>query len=177
MDSLTAKFAQSEDSGLSSLGLNLKSFVFQLIAFVIVLVILSRYVFPRIVRTLEERRQVLGRSLEQAKQTEETLKSAQAEASQLVTSARTQADETLAASRSQAKNIIATAEATGAEQADNIVSDGRLKLSHERQRMRQELKSELAGLVATATEKVARQKLDVQGDSQLIERAVEETAK
>ena len=64
MDTLAPKFAES--SGISSLGINLKGFLFQLITFVIVLLILRRYVFPKLVATLEARRSALEQSLAQA---------------------------------------------------------------------------------------------------------------
>ena len=51
--------AESSSSGISSLGVNLKSFIFQLITFLIVLLILRRWVFPKLVATLEERRKTL----------------------------------------------------------------------------------------------------------------------
>jgi F0F1-type ATP synthase membrane subunit b/b' len=55
---LNTQFAESSSGGISSLGLNVKSFVFQLITFLIVLAILRRWVFPKLVATLEERRKV-----------------------------------------------------------------------------------------------------------------------
>jgi hypothetical protein len=71
---------EAASGGISSLGLNLKSFLFQLITFLIVLAILRKWVFPKLVATLEERRKVLEQSLEQAKQTEETLRRTEANA-------------------------------------------------------------------------------------------------
>jgi len=72
----SAQFASSSSSGISSLGVNLKAFIFQLVTFLLVLLILRRWVFPKLVATLESRRDALERSLLQAKETEEALKAA-----------------------------------------------------------------------------------------------------
>lgn len=177
MGNLAFKFAEADGSGLSSLGLNFKAFLFQLIAFVTVLVILSKFVFPKIVKTLEDRRQVLSRGLANAQETQETLSTARLKAAKLVTNARVQADKTLADSRAQAKNIISAAEQAAEQQAVHIIDDAQKSLIAQQEKLRQELKRELAGLVTAASEKVIDQKLDKSSDLKLIEQAVSEQGK
>lgn len=167
------KFAESS-GGISSLGINLKGFIFQLITFLIVLFILQRWVFPRLVATLEARRKVLEDSLLQAKQTEETLAKAESRAGDILAKARKQADSALTDAKKEAESLIAKAETEAGERGARIVKDAEAHLAQERQRLHDELKKELTELVAVTTEKVLRTKLNEREDRALIEKSVKE---
>jgi F-type H+-transporting ATPase subunit b len=171
---LFAADAAEKPSGISALGLDFKSFVFQLITFVIVLLILRKYVFTRLVATLEKRRSVLEASLVQAKKIEEALKSAEHKAAEVLKAARDQADQALSDAAKQAQGVIAAAELGGAKRAERIVKDAEQHLAQEREKLRAELKGELVDLVAAATEKVIEQKLDGPSDAALIKRSIDE---
>lgn len=166
--------AETSQGGISSLGINLKSFVFQLITFLIVLLILRRWVFPKLVATLEERRKTLEESLRQAKQTEETLQKAETEAGDILQKARAEADAVLAEAGAKAEDIIAKGETAASERAARIIAEAEQRLGQERERLHGELRSELADLVAAATEKVLRQKVNQQQDRKLIEQSLKE---
>ena len=120
MLNVAPQFAQASDSasGIGAFNINLKSFVFQLITFVIVLLVFKRWVLPPLLKTLEDRRQTLERSLTQAES----------------------------------------------------------RRASERTKLHQELKAELADLVANATETILRQKLDEKTDRKLIEQSLREIA-
>lgn len=180
MFNLSIEFAQGSAppaGGISALGLNLKEFLFQLITFALVFLILRRYVFPKLVATLEGRRETLETSLVHAKQTEETLHQAEVKAGQLLREARTQADEALGEAQVKAREIIVGAEAAGSNQAARILSEAKQQLQQERRRLREGLKEELTELVLLTTEKVIAQKLDAPEDGKLIAKAVAEVAK
>lgn len=164
-------------SGIGAFNLNIKAFLFQLITFVLVLLILRRWVFPKLVATLEQRRVVLENSLAQAKKTEETLAKAEAKAEEIIAKARAQADEALTEAKIAASNVIAESEEAAAKRAAMIVKDAEARLNDEREKLRSELRQELAGLVADATEKVVQQKLDAKQDISLIERMVKGISK
>ncbi|MEX1995241.1 MAG: F0F1 ATP synthase subunit B [Candidatus Saccharimonadales bacterium] len=177
---MSVKFAESDQAatgGISALGLNLKEFLFQLVTFALVLLILRRYVFPKLVATLESRRETLENSLVNAKETEAALQEAEAKAAQLLRQARGQADEALASAQTTAREIIDHAEAAGAEQAARILKEAETIIEQERRRLREQLKTELTDLVILATEKVIKEKVDPKKDAALISRAAHEVAK
>jgi len=164
-------------SGISSLGINGKAFLFNLITFVIVLLILRRWVFPKLVQTLEARRKALEDSLAQARLTEEALAKAEAKAEDILARARAAADTAMADARSQAEKVISAAETEAGVRAARLIKEAEAQLTQEHNKLRDELKAELAGLVATATEKVLRQKLDQKTDRALIEDSLKELVK
>lgn len=177
MINLDTTFAESSSGGISSLGINLKSFIFQLITFLIVLFILQRWVFPKLVDTLEARRKKLEDSLAQAKATEEVLRQAETKAAGILQKARAAADTALADATAKAEEIVAKGEAAADERSKRIVAEAEDHLHQERQRLHDELKGELTGLVVATTEKVLRQKVNQQTDRALIERSLKELAR
>jgi F-type H+-transporting ATPase subunit b len=176
--SLIPQFGEANSSsGISSLGLNLKAFVFQLITFLIVLLILRRWVFPKLVSTLEERRSVLEQSLEQARQTEENLQKANVGAAKILQEARAEADNALADAQARAKEIVANAEKSGEQSAGRIVKEAEENLAQQREQLRTELKDELADLVVATTEKIINKRLSSQDDLQLIHSSLKDIKK
>lgn len=183
MSIVSVKFAETSESaslpagqagGIGAFNINLKSFLFQLATFVIVLLVLRKWVFPKLVATLESRRQTLEESLVKAKQTEEALAKAEVRAGQIIRQARDQADKTVAEAAAQAKDIVAKAEAAAEAGAQRLAAEAEERLAQERLKLHEALRDELADLVADTTERVLRRKLDEREDSRLIEEAMRE---
>lgn len=174
--SLPVQFAATEEpaSGIGAFNINLKSFLFQLATFVIVLLILRRWVFPKLIATLEARRQTLEESLVKAKETGEALARAEEKSGQIVQAAREQADRALADANSQAKNIIAKAESAAEVQAQRLIDEAKERLSHEHLKLQEQLRDELTDLVILTSEKVLRQKINKSEDGRLVEVAIKE---
>jgi F-type H+-transporting ATPase subunit b len=171
--SIPLKFAESSDSsGLGAFHLNVKDFVIQLITFVLVLLILRRWVVPKLVATMDKRRETLEQSLENARATQEALAKAEEKAEEILGKARTLADEALAEAKDAASEIVAKAENAAGQRANLIVKEAESRLNEEREKLRLELRAELADLVADATEKIVHEKLDAKKDMSLIERAI-----
>lgn len=173
------QFAQADEpaSGIGAFNINLKSFLFQLATFVIVLLVLRRWVFPKLTATIEARRQTLEESLVKAKETEEALIRAGEKAGQIVKTAREQADHALADADAQAKEMISKAEAAADVQAKRLISEARERLGHEHLKLQEQLKGELADLVILTTERVLRQKINEAEDRRLVENTVKDLAR
>ncbi len=167
-------FAQASDSsgGIGAFNINLKSFIFQLVTFVIVLLIFKKWLLPPITRTLEERQKTLEESLTNAQKTEEALRQAESKAAETLQAARAQADQALVDAQTEARKIISQAETKGEEAADRIRKDAEDFLAQHGESLRQELKSELVALVAQTTAKVIEQKMTPQEDTKLIQEAI-----
>jgi F-type H+-transporting ATPase subunit b len=156
------------EGGLAALGLNWQAFLFQLITFVIVLVLLRKFVYKRLIKTLEDRRATVEQSLDQAAETAKKLAEAEKDVAKLLIEARAQADEIVAATRKEATQMVADAEAKAARKAEHIVTEAKAQMDIELEKARKALKQETAQLVAFATERVLNEKLDAAKDERLI---------
>lgn len=176
MVNLASTFADSgaSSSGLGAFNVNLKEFLFQFATFVIVLLVLRRWVFPKLVATLEERRKTLEDSLVAAKKTEEALVSAEAKAEDIIAKARAQADGALRDAKTEAKDLIAQAETNAEQRAGRVLDEAGEQLAREREKLRSELKEELADLVVATTTKVLGEKLKGSADTKLIQKSIKE---
>jgi F-type H+-transporting ATPase subunit b len=172
--SYLAEAAQPPESagGLAALGLNWQSFLFQLITFVIVLVLLRKFVYKRLIKTLEDRRAAVEESLEQAAETAKKLQDAEKTVAGMLADARTQADEVVSASRKEATQMLADAEQKAARRAEHIVEEAKAQMDIELEKARRALKQDTAQLVAQATERILGEKLDPAKDERLIATAL-----
>ncbi|MBI2285724.1 F0F1 ATP synthase subunit B [Candidatus Saccharibacteria bacterium] len=168
---------EESSSGIGAFNINLKSFLFQLATFVIVLLVLRRWVFPKLTATIEARRKTLEESLVKAKDTEEALVRAEEKAGQIISAAREQADRALVDAASQAKDIIAKSETAADAQAKRLIDEAKEHLDHEHLKLQEQLRGELADLVIMTTEKVLRQKVNESEDRRLVENALKEMAR
>ena len=159
-------------SGLDALGLNWQSFLFQLISFVIVLVILKRFVFGKLVATLEARRQTVENSLKQAAETEAKLHAAEADVAKLLAEARQRVEGVIAIGRKEAKQLLVDAEKAADKRAAHIVAEASAQMDIELRKAREQLQRDTISLVATATEKIIQQKLTQPADEALIIKAL-----
>lgn len=173
---LMINFAEAEGgaSGIGAFNINLKGFLFQLLTFVLVLLVLKRWVFPKLISTLEARRQTLEQSLKDADKTREALAKAENDVSKLLAEARDQADQALADAAAQGKDVVAKAEAAAQARANRLLDEAKTQIDQERNKLRAELKNELSSLVVTATEKVLSSKINDAEDKKLIERTIKE---
>ena len=176
---IPVQFASTEEpaSGIGAFNINLKSFLFQLATFIIVLLVLRRWVFPKLTATIEARRKTLEESLLKAKETEEALSRAEEKAGQIIKTAREQADRALADANGQAKEIIAKAEVAADVQAKRLIDEAQGRLGQEHLKLQEQLKAELTDMVILTTEKVLRQKINEREDRRLVEAAVKELAR
>jgi F-type H+-transporting ATPase subunit b len=161
-------------SGIGAFNLNVKTFVFQLITFVLVLLVFRKWVVPKLVTTMDLRQKTLEQSLENAKATEAALAKAETQAEEILARTRKKADEALAEARKSAGAIIAEGETAASKRAAMIVKEAEDRLGHERDRLHTELSKELAGLVADATEKVLGKKVNEREDRALIEQSLKD---
>jgi F-type H+-transporting ATPase subunit b len=172
-----AESSHAEAGGLAALGLDVKTFLFQLITFVLLLLILRKWAFPVLVKTLEDRRKAVEKSIDQAKQTEAALQNAEKQITQMLREARDQAEELVAAGHKEAAAMIEDAETKAAKRAEHIVRDAHTSMQNELSNARTALKQETAKLVAEATGVIIKEKVDARKNSELVTKAIAEVAK
>lgn len=168
--------AEPASGGLGALGLNLTSFLFQLTTFVIVLLLLRKLVYKRLVDTLEARREAVEKSLDSAKEATEELEETRKKVAHMLVEARGEADGIVETAHKEAANMLEEAEAKSRKKAEHIVAEAKSQLGLEIASARKQLRQETKELVAVATEAIIREKLDSKKDEQLIESALKEAA-
>jgi F-type H+-transporting ATPase subunit b len=160
-------------AGLLDLSL---SFVAEVIAFLVMIGILARWVYPRVLSAAEARQRQVAEQLTAAEKAradaEERLKQADAE----LREARRQAAEIIEGANRTAELLRADLRAQADEEANRMVENARRDIEAERQKALQSVRAQVADLVVAATERVVGESLDGERHRKLIEKAITEVA-
>jgi F-type H+-transporting ATPase subunit b len=159
-----------------ALGIDWKLLLEQAIAFLILVGVLGKFVYPALMKSIDDRRAQIEAGLKEAKESQEALEKAEVKADELLVAARKEADDILARSHQEAATQVAEAESKAKQRADQIVKDARAQLATDVTKARQSLKEETIKLVATATEQIIGEKLDDRKDAAIIKTSLKEDA-
>src|SRR4030095_13618524 len=154
-----------------------KLLVIQAIAFLILVALLAKFVYPALIKAIDDRRSQIEEGLKEAKEGQEALAKAEAKVTELMEQARKDADEILARAHQESTSQIAEAEATAKKRAEQIVKDARTQLDAEVAKARVALKRDTVQLVAMATERIVNEKLDERKDANLIKESLAQAEK
>jgi len=150
--------------------------IVELIAFLLMLAVLARYVYPEIVRFAEARQRAIAEQLRQAEEAraaaEERLKDAEAR----LNDARRSAQSVLDGAAKSAEQLRQELKQKADEEARRTTENARRQIEAERDQAIRSVRTEVADLVVTATEKVIGETLDEKKHRQLIERSIQEVA-
>lgn len=168
-----ASSTTSEGDMLGSLGIDVQLLILQTVAFLLLLFILTKYVFPKLNAMLDKRDKAIADSLKAASEAEKNAAKSQGEVEKLLKTARRDADEIVASAKAEAGALVDAAEKKSRERAEQIVADAEAELKSEVERARQALKKETLELVTAATEKVVGGVVSEKVDEELIRSAVD----
>jgi F-type H+-transporting ATPase subunit b len=166
--------AASSPGLFQALGIDWKLLIEQAIAFLILVAVLAKFVYPALMKAIDDRRGAIEAGLQEAKESQEALEKAEAKVAELLEQARKDADDILARTHQEAASTVADAESKAKARADQIVADAREQLNVDIAKAREALKRDTIELVALATERVIGEKLDATKDARLVQKALAE---
>lgn len=165
--------AEAESEGIfASLGIDFKTLVLQLIAFVILVFILAKFVYPQINAMLDRRDKAINDAVKAAKESEEKAAKSEKETAEVLKKARKESEEIIETAKKESTDMMTTAEFDAKKKADGIVRSAQEDIEKEIQSARKMLRDETLGLVADATEKIASVKLG-EDDGKLVSKTLE----
>jgi F-type H+-transporting ATPase subunit b len=148
--------------------------IWTLLAFVITLLILRKYAFPKIAEGLDKRRKAIEESIDHAEHTRQEADKILAEYRERLQEARSQADEIVQRAHRAADNVEEEAKQDAKQQHEEMMESTRREIERETQRALEQIRREVADLTVTATEKVTRKSLDDDDHQRLVREALEE---
>ena len=158
-------------ASIGILGLNL---LWQILAFAILVWLLSRYAYKPVVGLLDERRNRILESMEQAEQIKKDNAAAAQRAQQIIAEAQAQTREMLAQAQQMSQRTITAAQAEAREQREKLLADAHKQIEVDTQRAKDELRREVARLTVLAAGKVIGKSLDTPDHYRLVDEALAE---
>ena len=153
------------------------SLLAEVIAFVAMILILARFVYPPVMRAAEARQKQVASELAAAedsrRQAEVQLQQARAELDE----ARKQAQEVISGAGRSAEEIRSEARARAEEDARRLAEKARKDIEAARQQAVDGVRAQVADLVVLATQKVVAQSIDTDQHRRLIQGAIEEVTR
>jgi F-type H+-transporting ATPase subunit b len=157
----------------SPLSLNL-TFPVEIVVFLFLLYLLSRYVFPRIDKALRARQQLIARSLSEAEEARREVEEARKKERADLAEARHQAQEILDRAQKLGEELREELRQKGREEQEAMLTRARAELAQEREKAVSQLRNQVADLVLMATTKVLQEELDPKRQRRLIDEALGE---
>jgi F-type H+-transporting ATPase subunit b len=146
--------------------------IWTIVAFLITFFVLKRYAFKPIQKMIDDRREQIRRSIEEADNARAEARQLLEEHRALIGQAKTEAEEILAEARKTRESMEhRMREETEAERQRRL-EETRREIAAETARALEQIRSEVADLTLEATSIVVGQKLDSERDRELISQAI-----
>jgi F-type H+-transporting ATPase subunit b len=150
--------------------------IVELITFLVMMAVLARWIYPRIVELAEARQRLIAEQLTEAEKSRAEAEAQLKEAEAKLAEARKTAQSVIEAATKSGEQLRQELKQKAEEEAKRLGDTARKEIEADRERAIQSVRNEVASLVVAATEKVIGETLDGDKHKQLIERAIAEVA-
>jgi F-type H+-transporting ATPase subunit b len=153
----------------NTLGLNWAGLIWHAINFIVLLVLLQRFLFRPVRGMLDDRARRVRESMEQAEAARRQAEQAEADRNALLAETRREAEQIRARADEQAKRILSDAETRSQERQQHILDQAETTARQIEQRVMAQVQAQLADLVVMATDRVTRGALDANAQRGLVQ--------
>jgi len=174
MNAITQFAAADSTNVFSAIGLDWKMLLFQIIGFAILVWLMSKYVYPPLIKTIDTRQAEIEASSKAAEAAEQKAEDAQKNIEKLLAQARLDAKEIVATAKEEAVAAMDAADAKSKERAERLIAEAHAQVEKDIVAAKKSLHNETIDLVALATEKVLGKAVTAKVDNSIIVSAVKE---
>ncbi len=163
------------DGGLfGALGIDWRLLILQLIAFLILVFVLGKFVFPWLMKQVDERQANIEAAAEAATQAQKAAAESQEKTAEQLDAARKEAAEIVSTAKLEAAEMLKHTEDKAKKTAERIVADAHTQIDKDIEAARKALYNDTVELVAAATEKIIGTELTAKLDNKRIETVLKE---
>ena len=145
----------------------------QVVNFIVLLLILKKFLYRPILKVLEDRKKTVSESLINAEQIEVQLQVTEQESAKKLSEVSKQAKMILDNASNTANQIIADAHEKAKADIESMIEKGKENIIVEREMMKKEMSEELAGLVLLGVERIAGKALDQPDHMKIFDQTIE----
>ncbi|CAI8152504.1 MAG: ATP synthase subunit b [Pseudidiomarina mangrovi] len=146
----------------------------ELIAFIVFVLFCMKFVWPPLNNAIEARQQKISDGLAAGERAEKDLQLAQAKIADELKEAKAQAAEIIAQAKKRAEDSVEEGKKRGEQERENIIAAGQAEVQAERNRLREELRKQVAMLAIAGAEKIIEREIDKNAHSDIVEKLVAE---
>ena len=146
----------------------------QAIVFGILIWFSVKFIWPPLVKAIEDRQKKIAEGLAAAERGQTELQSAHGEAQAIVNTAREQAKKIVDQAHKREVTIVEEARNTAVEEGKRIVESSRQDAQQEKARARDELRKDVATLAVAGASRLLQREIDARAHADLIEQLARE---
>jgi F-type H+-transporting ATPase subunit b len=172
---ILTQFASTEEASsdvFGALGIDFSMLIFQAIAFLILVWLLGKYVYPTLIKVVDDRQAKIEASTAAATEAEKKATEAKDAVEKLMKQARIEAGEIVATAKEEAAATLEAAETKSKTAAERIVADAHVQIDKDIVAAKKALHNETLELVALATEKVIGKTVTPKIDDAVVSAAI-----
>lgn len=132
----------------------------QMISFAVFIWFTMKFIWPPIIKALEERQQQIAEGLAQAERGQHAQDIAKKHALETLQKAKVQAAETVNLAQRRAVEIVEEAKGDARAEGERILTTARAEIEREQNRMKDHLRERISQLAIAAAEKILQQEID-----------------
>jgi F-type H+-transporting ATPase subunit b len=153
---------------MEALGINLGYLFVQIIAFIVIYVLLTRFIYDPLISVLKERRTRIQKGLEDAEKAANARMNAEAEAEKVLQQARSEAQGIIEEARGRGEEVAAQVQADARAEAERIREDARTSAVEERNTQLAGLRSQVAAISVEEAQNFIGEALDEKRQQTLV---------
>ncbi|MFM2485920.1 F0F1 ATP synthase subunit B [Celerinatantimonas yamalensis] len=146
----------------------------QAIAFILFVWFCMKFVWPPIMSAIENRQKAIADGLDSAERAKKNLELAKAKSADQLKSAKNEAAVIIEQASKRKAQLIDEAKQEAITEREKIIAQGQAELEAERNRLREELRAQVAALAMQGAEKILRRSIDADANSDIINKVLEE---
>lgn len=140
----------------------------QLVVFFIGAWVTMKFIWPPLIKSLEERQKKIADGLKAAEQGSQSLADAQKKIAQLEAEARAKAQALVADTEKRAQTIIDEAKVAAKAEGDRLVAAAKAEAQQEMQRVKGQLRDQVAVLAVAGAEQILKREVNAQVHGDLL---------
>jgi F-type H+-transporting ATPase subunit b len=146
----------------------------QAIAMIVFVGFCMKYIWPPVMRAIEERQTQIADGLAAAERGQQSLDKAKAESGQIVEEARKQATGILDQAHARANEIIAEGKKAGVKERERQLAAATAEIEQEANRAREELRGQVSAIAVASAEKILMREIDAKAHEDILSRLAAE---
>lgn len=167
--------AETADADMfSTLGIDWRLLIIQIVAFVVLVAVLKKFVYPPFIKSIDERQKKIEDAQKASVEAQKQANQSKLDMEELLSNARKEAAEIVATAKDEATDILDNSEKKARDNAERIVAEAQAEIERDVEVAKRELHNQTIDLVALATEKVIGKVHGKKVDEDLIKNTLKE---
>ncbi len=146
----------------------------EMITFAVLVWVTMKYIWPPIMKVMQEREKTIAAGLEAADRGKKSLELAEKKSKSQLREAKVEATNIVERGNQRAAQMIEEAKAKALEEGKRLLHLAKSDITTEMENARQQLRQQTASLVIDAAEKVLRRNIDAKANAKLIDQVIKE---